>query len=379
MSNPNNETSAYNFPPQGQNPNNARQGWHQPSNGWNQQAHGQPRSSQPQNNSGQPGNGWGQPPQQPQKKRKNRAGIIVLVILLIVALLAVAAEFGVRAYLKDQMVSTIKEQAAANGVSIEQDPEVSFGASPVLLGLLTSKIGQLNMTVPSSLDVSYPDGDKTKPEVKGNPEIIVHGRDLKIDQNNTENMTVGDLTVNVTMPSELILAEAAKAAEQNAGDASNPLQGVLTVTDVTPNTEEQVLEFEIADGLVGVKMKPIIDNGNMTFEVEGAQLFGFNLPEAFVNAIRDQLSTQAQSIGGNLHFKQVEVTADGVKMELNGQDVNLQEMASSIDSQSTMGSNGQGSGGSQGSGSGGEGAGSGSSLAPNQQEGPLGSSEALAA
>ncbi|QFQ03219.1 hypothetical protein CUROG_09375 [Corynebacterium urogenitale] len=363
MSNPNNETSAYNFPPQGQNPNNARQGWQLPSNGWNQQTHGQPRSSQP-------GNGWGQPPQQPQKKRKNRAGIIVLLILLIVALLAVAAEFGVRAYLKNQMVTTIKEQAAANDVSIEQDPEVSFGTSPVLLGLLTSTIGQLDMTVPSSLDVSYPDGDKSNPEVKGNPEIIVHGRDLKIDRNNTENMTVGDLTVNVTMPSELILAEAAKAAEQNAGDASNPLQGALTVTDVTPNTEEQVLEFEIADGLMGVKMKPIIDDGNMTFEVEGAQLFGFNLPEAFVNTIRDQLSTQAQSIGGNLRFKEVEVTADGVKMELNGQEVNLQELSDSIDSQSTMDSNGQNGGGSGGGGA---------SLTPNPQEEPLGSSEALAA
>lgn len=343
MSNPNNQTSAYNFPPQQQQQQHAQQGW------------------------GQQQNSWGQP-QQP-KKKKNKLGIILLVIVVLFALLAVAAEFGVRAYLKDQMVSSIKEQATSSGAPLERDPEVSFGTSPVLLGMLTSKIGQLDMTIPSSLDISYPDGDKSKPEVKGNPEIKMQGRDLKVDPNNTQDMTFGELTMNVAMPSEFIQAQAAKSGAQSQGGQSNPLAGMLTITGVTPNTDEQVLEFQIAQGLATMKMKPVIKDGGMTFEVEGAKLLGFELPQEFTNSIRDGLAGESQSIGGNLEFRDVRVTADGLEMEMYGRDVNMQEMANSIDEQGNGGAgNGSNNGGSN------EG-----SLQQGEPEGPLGSSEAMAA
>lgn len=352
MSNPYNQTSAYNFPPHNpQQPQQGQQGW------------------------GQPQNSWGQPQ---QKKKKNKVGIILLVIFLILALLVVAAEFGVRAYLRDQMTSSLKAQAASSGAAMETDPEVSFGSSPVLLGLLTSKIGHLDMTIPSTLNVEYPDGDRSKPQVTGAPEMKIQGRDMKIDPNNTDEMTFGELTMNVTMPPELMMAEASKAGDENRGGDNNPLADMLTITDVVPNPDEQVLEFQIAQGLATMKMKPVIKDGGMTFEVDGAKLLGFDLPQQFTDAIRDSLAGEQQSIGGNMEFRDVRVTRDGLEVEMYGRDVNMRDMAETVDEQGTTGGNGSAGG----NGGNGTGSGNGGSLRPNENpnnnEGPIGSSEAMA-
>lgn len=342
MSNPYNETSTYNFPPQ------------------------QPQ--QPHYNAPQPG-AWGQ---QPQPKKKLGTGWKVLIALVLVfTLLLVGAEFGMRAYMKNQIANGIKEQAAASGVTVTEEPEVSFGTSPVLLGLLGSKVPELNMTVPSSLKITYPDGDKSHPEVTGNPKLEIRGQDLNVGDGGKQ-MVFSDLTIGATIPTELMLAEASKASKNNqpsgGGGAADFLKDQLTITNVTPRPEKEVLEMEIAHGIATMEMKPTIKDGTMTFDVAGAQIFGFDVPEQFTNSIRDSLSKQTAQQMQGMEYRHVRVTSEGLFLELHGTNVDMQQLGQAVEHSSENNAGGSGA----------HGGGAGASLDGDSsrypQGGPFGSS-----
>lgn len=363
MSNPNNETSEYNFPPQrGGHPQGAQPYGAGQARGAQQHngnpyggGHAQSQAGYPQGQAGQPhaGQGWGQaqnhpgnqyPGNQytgnqagqgwnngaPKQKKKHKGLRILLSIVVVLVLLIALAEFGMRAYLKDQIANGVKEQAAESGVELASEPKANFGKSSVLLGMLTQNIGELNMEVPSSLDISYEDGDKSRPVVNGNPEVKFEGRDVKIE-NQGEQMIVGELTMNTSIPSELMLAQVAKSTAQQGGSGGG-MEGLVTITGVKPNEEDQTLEFEITHGLATMKMKPVVENGKMRFDVEGAQLFGMDLPESLKNSVQDSLSQDAVGMEDtNLEFKNVHVTSEGMDVEMYGRNVDMKEMSQSIE------------------------------------------------
>ena len=321
MSNSYNQTSEYNFPPQ---------------NAQNQA----------------PQQAWGSAPQQP--KKKGGWWKVLLAVLLVFVLLIALAEFGMRAYMKNQIVSGLEENAASQNVEMASDPQVSFGASPVLAALFTKTLGELDMTIPSSLDISYEDNDESRPVVKGNPEIHFLGKDIEI-QEQGKQMIVGDLTATTSIPAAFMLAQVKKSMnEKQAQDSGNFLQNLITITDIQPSPDNQTLDVEITQGLATMSMKPTIEDGQLKLEVDGAKIAGMDMPESIVNTLRESLADQSMAgeLSG-LEFKSVQVTDSGMNVELKGQNVDMSQMAKSIeDSPGDSNTDGNGSGSSSGSGSG---------------------------
>ena len=66
----------------------------------------------------------------------------VLVALLLIILLA---ELGLRWFLGTQMKDQFVQSAKDQGVEASEEPEVSFGASPMIFGMLNGKIPQMDM------------------------------------------------------------------------------------------------------------------------------------------------------------------------------------------------------------------------------------------
>lgn len=308
MSNPNNQTSEYNFPPNHGGQNHGGQFAQQ--QGWGQQHGSSARAP----------------------KKKSSVGKVLLIILLVLVLLVVAAEFAARWYMKDQIVQGLEKQASGNNLQLEEDPSVSFGLSPVLMGMATQNLQQLDMTVPSTLNISHEDGDESKPVVTGNPEVKFHGKHIKI-QNQGQDVIIGDLTMNTAVPSEYLLAQAVKGTqEQNSGGGGGFLQQAITLTGVKPVPDEQVLEMEISHGLATLKMKPVVENGELKMQAEGGEIFGLSLPQQFVDSIQDSLNSSTSESGpGGLKFENATVTGEGLAVEMHGTNVDMNELSQSVE------------------------------------------------
>lgn len=300
MSNPQyNETSEYRFPPQGS-------GTHD----------------------------WGHMPQT-KKKGGSKALSILLVTVLVIAVLLGLAEFGARTFAKDKLVEGMRQSATESGYEMPQDPDVSFGTSPLLLTLLTKNVGSVDITIPSSLDIAYQDGNKARPDVKGVPAMNIEARDIALSENEKDT-TFGDLTLHTDLPKDLILAEIAEEQQQKRDGGEGVagfLQGQVEVTDITPNEGNQELEFDLNNGLAKLRMQPVVNNGELTFDVKGAEVLGiFNLPETAVQGIQEMLNRQqGGKMDGNLKFQDVTVTQEGLKVHLHGTNVNVQELSSEMD------------------------------------------------
>ncbi|MBF0581554.1 DUF2993 domain-containing protein [Corynebacterium sp. ED61] len=308
MSNPNNQTSEYNFPPNHGGQNNGGQFAQQ--QGWGQQHGSSARAP----------------------KKKSSVGKVLLIILLVLVLLVVAAEFAARWYMKDQIVQGLEKQASADNLQLKEDPSVSFGLSPVLMGMATQNLQQLDMTVPSTLNISHEDGDESKPVVTGNPEVKFHGKHIKI-QNQGQDVIIGDLTMNTAVPSEYLLAQAVKGTqEQHSGGGGGFLQQAITLTGVKPVPDEQVLEMEISHGLATLKMKPVVENGELKMQAEGGEIFGLSLPQQFVDSIQDSLNSSTSESGpGGLKFENATVTDEGLAVEMHGTNVDMNELSQSVE------------------------------------------------
>jgi len=302
VSNPNNQTSEYNFPPN-------HGGQFAQQQGWGQQHGSSARAP----------------------KKKSSVGKVLLIILLVLVLLVVAAEFAARWYMKDQIVQGLEKQASANNLQLEEDPSVSFGLSPVLMGMATQNLQQLDMTVPSTLNISHEDGDESKPVVTGNPEVKFHGKHIKI-QNQGQDVIIGDLAMNTAVPAEYILAQAIKGTqEQNSGDGSF-VQQAIKLTGIKPVPDEQVLEMEISGGLATLKMKPVVENGELKMQAEGGEIFGLSLPQQFVDSIQDSLNSSTSESGpGGLKFENATVTDEGLAVEMHGTNVDMNELSQSVE------------------------------------------------
>lgn len=347
MSNPNDQTSEYTFPPHNGGQYGQQQGWGQPQGNGGHQT--QAAVNRP--------------------KKKGKTGKILLALALVLVLLVALAEFGARAYMKNQIVEGLQQQATEHHLQLAGDPAVSFGKSPVLLGLFSKSLNELNMTIPSSLNISYQDSDKSKPVVQGNPEVKFHGEDITMDQQG-QTGTIGKMTMNTAIPSEYMLAQVQKnAADQpQQGGAAGFLQQAITVTGIKPLPDEQALEVEISGGLASIKMKPTVENGELKMQAEGGEVFGFSLPETFLSNIQDSLSSQTSEVGpAGMEFKNVTVTNEGMDVELFGSDVDMSELAQSVEE--TPGSNTGNGDGSDSANSGTSGSnGSGTAGALNEQQ-----------
>ena len=77
---------------------------------------------------------------------------IIIGILVALLVLILLAEFGLRWFIGHQMTSQFNEAAEQEGLQVK-DPSVSFGGSPLLVGLFKGSISQMDMTTPSTLQI----------------------------------------------------------------------------------------------------------------------------------------------------------------------------------------------------------------------------------
>ena len=324
---------------------------------------------------GQPGQ-YGQGMYQKPKKKGNLGLKIFTGIVLVIVLLLVLAEFGLRWYLKDELKAALKDQIQESGVSSSVDPKVSLGASPVLLGMAQGKIPQMTLDVPSTLDISYEENDQSKPKVTGQPAMHIDMRDLKMDGDDPNNATVGEVTLRTTLPKEMLKAQAAESAndDKSGGAEDNPLGGMMKISDVRPNPDKQTLSFDISGGLATFEVKPTVQDGKMKMEMDNVSLLGFQLPESFTQQMESQLqdSVPADPQGG-LEFQGINVTEEGLEVTMHGTDVRVNDLDTGTGS--STGSGGSNSNGGSGSS---DNSGNADVTRPWKNDGPVGSS-ALAA
>lgn len=281
--------------------------------------------------------GWGA--QSPQdggnvgRKRSGRWWKILLVVVIVLAVLAAVAEFGVRAYAKNTVVDEIRSSAEERGTELTEDPSVSFGMSPLLLGLMQGKIPSFEADLPSSLDVTYEDSDQSRPVVTGQPAMTLNAKDMSTD---SDNPTAGEITVDTTLPPDLLLSEIQKSQAEGSGGGEGEglgglLEGLIEVTGVQMNTANNTMDLEITGGLATLSMTPVVENGALNFEVQNLQILKMDLPESMVQSLTDSLQETVNDVEG-LQIQDATVTEDGLEVQLHGTDVSLDDVSSSTSS-----------------------------------------------
>lgn len=268
------------------------------------------------------------------KRRGNKAVKILVTVVVVILLLLAAAEFGLRFYLKGQIADEMRDSSAEQGIELSGDPDVSFGASPMLLGLAQGKLSRVTVDLPSSLDISYEDSDRSRPVVTGQPAATMNAKDMEITG---DDPVIGDLTLDTVLPQDYLLAVLQKSMSEEGGDqaadddgAGDLLSGLIQITGVTTNEETGTLDIEISSGLATLSMTPTVTDGKMSFEVADMKILGMSMPDSLVGDLSDSL-TQTIEETENLEVTDASVMADGLKVRLHGTDMKVDDLASEVD------------------------------------------------
>lgn len=268
------------------------------------------------------------------KRRGNKAVKILVTVVVVILLLLAAAEFGLRFYLKGQIADEMRDSSAEQGIELSGDPDVSFGSSPMLLGLAQGKLSRVTVDLPSSLNISYEDSDRSKPVVTGQPAATMNAKDMEITG---DDPVIGDLTLDTVLPQDYLLAVLQKSMSEDGGEpaaddggAGDLLSGLIQITGVTTNEETGTLDIEISSGLATLSMTPSVTDGKMSFEVADMKILGMSMPDSLVGDLSDSL-TQTVEETENLEVTDASVTADGLKVRLHGTDMKVDDLASEVD------------------------------------------------
>lgn len=263
----------------------------------------------------------------------------LLIVAVVLLALLLVAEIGLRWYLGSQMKTQFREATEAQGVTAEADPEVSFGAGPLTLGVLRGVIPQMDIDTPESLKITGTDAGS--PEVSGTPAAKVHVTDL--DLTDQDNPVAGHLKATTDVPDEFMLAAIQRAFEQagsrstsgtRVSDGQSLAEGIMRqlikVTDVTSDPESQALELEFTDGAATLKMQPQVADGTVNFNVLGTTFFGFDLPEEVTEMIEQALQGSVDDAvdpisTGGLRVEEFRVVDGGAVVTVSGDDVPLSE------------------------------------------------------
>lgn len=234
----------------------------------------------------------------------------VLVTLLIVILLA---EFGLRWFMSNQLKEQFSASAQQQGVTTDAEPEVSFGPSPLIFGILSGRIAQVDMSTPSTLEI-------TDSEIKGQPAADIHIEGMTIEQN-----PVADRMVTTTaMPDDYLLVMFQDAiATQSGVDALRN----MVVTDLRATAADDAITAEFGGGLATLSLKPSARDGQLALEATNSTLFGMNLPEQATNSISQALSESMEGqLSQQLRIDAVQVLDGEIELTVSGDNVPLNNL-----------------------------------------------------
>lgn len=233
----------------------------------------------------------------------------ILVALLVVLLVA---EFGLRWYIGNELRSSFREQATHDGVTLDEDPTVAFGANPLVFSVVSGIIPHIEISIPSTLQI-------TDQEILGQPAAVATLTDLDISD--TSHPTAAHMVTTAEVPDEYMLATIQHSMRENNAD------GFIQISDLQSNPEESTLDVSFNNGIAVLNLVPTPVDGNLTFKAVGASLFGFNLPGQVSDAITQGLQQGVQEQAGDFRIETFEVVDGGARLTLTGTDVALSQVA----------------------------------------------------
>lgn len=233
---------------------------------------------------------------------------ILAVVLAVILVIVVTAEIGVRSMVSKELSQNL---AKNNGISADGPQHaVSFGPAPLLFSAITRNVPKVDIDVPSTLDVQ---------NGTGLPETHIKVKSLNIAD--SENPVAQTLTLNTSMPTEYLLAQARQASGQGGF-----LGDLVKVSAMRTDAARNVLIVELAQGSATLEITPKAENGQLILDASNASILGFDLPPEISDAISQSLRAGADEFGGELRTTKVEVVETGVNLELQGENVNLSQL-----------------------------------------------------
>lgn len=257
-------------------------------------------------------------------RTRGKALKVVVIIVAVLALLLGAAEVGVRYLVTSQIRKAMSDSGASSA-------SVSMGSEPVILGLATGKIPHIKVDVPSTLNISYPDGSSGSPKVSGIPGVT-----LEVDGLGVTTQKADRLQMDALIPSDYILAVAqggmnSDSMKESTGGAASGLAArlgsAIQITNIQPNPSQGLLTFEISGGIATFTMKPNVTDGVLSMKVDSATLLGMKIPSHVLGKIGDAVSSASTKTSSSLKVSSCTVTARGLHIVQEGTDVDMQEMS----------------------------------------------------
>lgn len=240
---------------------------------------------------------------------------IIVGILAALLVLLIVAEIGVRMFLTNQITNGVEQQTAGQA-AVVSEPDVSFGSQPVTLGLLTGSLPHLTVTTPSTLQVN---GDA----ISGEPGATIAMDRVKI----VSGEPVAEaFTLTTELPNDFLRATLNQSLREQLG-SNRWLDSLITVSEVTTDPASGTFTVMFTSGVAGIELRPVQTGGNVSFEAESTQLFGFNLPNEVAGIINNSLKEGMASFGDSqLRLTNVAVTPGGLQMQMSGENVNFYEL-----------------------------------------------------
>lgn len=247
-----------------------------------------------------------------KKSAGSTAWKIIVGILVALLVIVLIAEFAVRWFVSSQINDDFHETAQAEGVQVNEDPEVSFGGTPLLWGMLSGTISQMNMKTPSTLEVNGT-------EIKGQPAADVEVSDLHV-----QDQVAGQMRATTTVPDEFLLATFQKNIADQSGSEN---LGNMVVTDIRAVGETNVLKIEFAGGIARLSLKPEAVDGQLRLTAENTALFGFNLPDQASDAVSNALQNgMEEQVVGDMRVEDVFVDSGQLRLTVAGENIPLQDV-----------------------------------------------------
>lgn len=245
------------------------------------------------------------------------------ILKLFIGLLALVliAEFYARVYISHQL-SKDDMQAVS----------VSFGAQPLIPGLVTKKISHLKIDSPDTVHITHDDTGKVQ-EITGQPATTITIDGLSLTD--PDNPTAEHITVASLITSDYILADVQKTLAENTSTqqaesieelAANVINNIVQVTAITPTARTGSFDVEISSGAAILTFRPEAVDGTLQLTATNAHLFGFELPDSVVEMISKAFQQGTNGYVQNLHIDTVIVTDTGFGLTASGNNVKLSEL-----------------------------------------------------
>ncbi|TLF96632.1 DUF2993 domain-containing protein [Nocardia cyriacigeorgica] len=211
----------------------------------------------------------------------------LVIALVAVAVLLATVLVGGEAYARHAVSSCVSSQFEKEmGSKID----VGFGAKPMLVTWVDGKLPEINVN---------------SDDVKFGPAVGMHVaatfRDIEVTDNGRGGAAIGRSTADVTWSNEGI---------------AKTLGGL--VSNVSSSAAEGKLTMEVLGGLAQVQVQPQVINGAVQVDVQSAHVLGIGLPTDLVQGIADLLSESLQMYPFEMKPTGLQVTDDGIRVQLAG-------------------------------------------------------------